>query len=78
MAQVKSSGENDFEKKIAMLQSIVDKLESGSDISLEDSMSLFEQGLALTGECVNELNAMQNRIAELNDKLDIILGRTGD
>lgn len=66
----------DFESKIAQLQQIVDKLESDSSVTLEDSMALFEQGLSLTGECVGELNAMQAKIGELNKKLDIILGKS--
>ncbi len=65
-----------FEEKIGRLQTIVEKLENDGNVTLEDSMSLFEQGLVITDECVNELNAMQARIAELDKKLDIILGRS--
>ncbi|MCH5165756.1 MAG: exodeoxyribonuclease VII small subunit [Clostridiales bacterium] len=63
----------DFEKKIAELQRIVEKLESDSSVSLEDSMKLYESGLELTKECVQDLNAMQSRISDLNRQLDSIL-----
>ena len=78
MTDTQAKQTNDFESKISKLQSIVEKLENDASVTLEDSMSLFEQGLALTGECVNDLNEMQARIAALNNKLDTILGRAGD
>ena len=62
----------EFEKKIAELQ-IADKLESDAGISLEDSMRMFEDGLALTKECVDSLGAVQSKINELNKQLDGIL-----
>ncbi|MCM1367430.1 MAG: exodeoxyribonuclease VII small subunit [Roseburia sp.] len=61
---------SDYEAKILQLQKIVDTLES--DVSLEEGMKLFEQGLALTKECMDDLNATQARIAELKKQLDII------
>ncbi|MCX4313189.1 MAG: exodeoxyribonuclease VII small subunit [Clostridia bacterium] len=63
----------EFEKKIAELQKIADKLESDAGISLEDSMRMFEDGLALTKECVDSLGAVQSKINELNKQLDGIL-----
>lgn len=63
----------DFEKKIGELQKIVERLESDSSVSLEDSIQLFESGLALTKQCVDSLNGMQSQIADLNKQLDIIL-----
>ncbi|MDE6401252.1 MAG: exodeoxyribonuclease VII small subunit [Clostridiales bacterium] len=63
----------DFEKKINELQKLVDKMENDASVSLEDSMKLYEDGLKLTKECVNDLNAMQERISALNRQLDIIL-----
>ena len=62
-----------FEQKLAQLQKIVDKLEGDSSVTLEESMDLFKDGLALTEQCVDNLNAMQTRIAELGSRLDLIL-----
>lgn len=63
----------DFERKIGELQKIVDRLESDADVSLEESMSLFEEGLGLTKDCIAGLNAMQARVSDLNKQLDCIL-----
>lgn len=68
---------SDFERKIGELQKVVDGLES--DVSLEESMRLFESGIELTKDCIDELNRTQSRIDELKDRLDIILRRgSGD
>lgn len=64
----------DFENRLSVLQKIVSKLENDQSVTLEDSMSLFEQGLKLTKECVDDLTALSARIAELNNQLDLILG----
>lgn len=72
-----SDNSSQFENKISELQKIVAQLEGDSSVTLEDSMSLFEKGLALTKECVDDLTAMQSRIIELNKKLDIILNDCG-
>lgn len=44
---------NDFEKMMAELSEITEKLESGK-LKLSESMELFERGVALTKSC-NEL-----------------------
>ncbi len=61
----------DFDVKIKELQAIVDKLES--DVSLEESMRLFENGITLTKTCIDELNRSQESIAALKKQLDTIL-----
>lgn len=70
MAEVKKD-RVDFEAKIDELQKIVEKLES--DVSLEESMRLFESGLGITKECIDELNKTQENLAELEDQLDTVL-----
>ena len=45
--QKKSVG---FEQSLNELQALVERLESG-DLSLEESLSTFEQGISLTREC---------------------------
>ena len=44
------SRSNDFEKSISELEKIVSLLESG-DITLDESIKLFERGTELAGEC---------------------------
>ncbi len=65
----------DFESKIAELKNIVNSLES--DIPLEDGMKLFESGIKLTKECIDDLNKAQKSIAELKSELDKILDDQG-
>ena len=64
----------DFESRIGKLNEIVQTLES--DITLEESMKLFESGIKLTKECIDDLNAAQKSIAALKSELDKILDNT--
>ncbi|MCH5157725.1 MAG: exodeoxyribonuclease VII small subunit [Clostridiales bacterium] len=66
----------DFEQKIEKLQEIVAKLES--DVSLEDGMALFESGIKLTKECIDELDRTREHIEALKGELDKILVRTAE
>ena len=71
-----ASTTDDFEKKIASLSAVVDKLEG--DVSLEEGMKLFGSGLELIEDCIAELDKAREGIAELKGRLDIILGRGGN
>lgn len=56
-----------YEKSLAELEAVVEKLETG-DISLEDSLKQFEQGIKLTRSCQKALqNAEQKVQTLLND-----------
>lgn len=68
-----SVASGDFENKLDELQKIVSKLENDSDVTLEDSMNLFEQGLKLTKECVDDLSRLSARISDINKQLDLVL-----
>ena len=50
-----------FEEAFKRLEDIVTKLESG-DLSLEDSMTLFEEGIILTKTCKSRLEAAEQKI----------------
>ena len=50
-----------FEEAYKRLDDIVTKLESG-DLSLEDSMTLFEEGIILTKTCKSRLEAAEQKI----------------
>ena len=63
----------DFENKLDELQKIVQRLENDSDVTLEDSMSLYESGLKIAKDCVEDLSLLNTRIAELNKQLDLVL-----
>ena len=50
-----------FEEAFKRLDDIVTKLESG-DLSLEESMTLFEEGITLTKTCKTRLEAAEQKI----------------
>ena len=50
-----------FEEAFKRLDEIVTKLESG-DLSLEESMALFEEGITLTKTCKTRLEAAEQKI----------------
>jgi len=54
-----------FEKSLKQLETLVDKLEKG-DISLEDSLKTFEQGVKLTRECQQALQTAEQKISLLS------------
>lgn len=54
----------DFEKKLTRLEEIVAKMESG-DISLEDSLKFFEEGVKLSRECNTQLSQAEQKVKTL-------------
>jgi exodeoxyribonuclease VII small subunit len=60
----------DFETSLAELESLVETLEQG-DISLEESLKLFERGVTLTRSC-------QKSLKEAEQKVQILLDKTGE
>lgn len=53
-----------FEKALAELEAIVQKLEQGS-VDLEESIALYERGAALKAHCEAKLKAAQERIEKI-------------
>lgn len=54
----------DFEKKLSRLEEIVTKMESG-DLSLEDSLKSFEEGVKLSRECNQQLVLAEQKVKTL-------------
>ncbi len=65
MARKPTAKTIDFEKSLKELETLVDKLEKG-DLSLEDSLKNFEQGVKLTRECRQALQTAEQKISVLN------------
>ena len=65
-----SSAGSDFERSLAELEAIVDKLEQG-DLSLDESLRQFERGVQLTRTC-------QTALKQAEQKVEILLRKTGD
>ncbi len=53
-----------FESSLTALEKIVRRLEQG-DLSLEESLKLFEDGVKLSRECQERLNQAERRIEVL-------------
>jgi len=53
-----------FESSLQELESIVSRMESG-DLPLEDSLMLFERGVALTKACRDSLTTAELRVKKL-------------
>lgn len=65
MASVTKS--NNFEKSLADLEKIVVQLEQG-ELSLDDAMAAFEQGVRLTRACQQQLDAAEQKVRILLDE----------
>lgn len=59
-----------FEQAYQELDGIVSKLESG-ELSLEESVTLFERGRKLSEHCQSILDKAELRVNQLNDAGDI-------
>ena len=57
----------DFEKTLAQLESIVEKMENG-ELSLEESLQAFETGVKLTRECQNALASAEQKVQLLMEQ----------
>ena len=59
-----------FEQSLSELEALVERMESG-ELSLEESLGAFEQGIALTRSCQQALQAAEQ-------KVEILTARTQD
>jgi exodeoxyribonuclease VII small subunit len=59
----------DFERAMAELEQLVQKLEKG-DLPLEESLAAFERGVALTRTC-------QTALREAEQKVELLLQKPG-
>jgi exodeoxyribonuclease VII small subunit len=59
----------DFEKSLARLEEVVKHLESG-ELSLDEAMKLFEEGVKLSRECQKQLEEAEGRVEILLKKAD--------
>ncbi|GAB4575311.1 MAG: exodeoxyribonuclease VII small subunit [Anaerolineae bacterium] len=56
-----------FEEALIQLEQIVSKLEEG-DLTLEDSVALFEQGQQLSAFCQQLLDTAELRVQQIGDE----------
>ena len=65
----KTETKPDFEKTLAELEKLVSNLEKG-DLSLDESLSGFKQGIELTRKCQSMLDDAQQTVEQLVDSND--------
>ncbi|MGB6690383.1 MAG: exodeoxyribonuclease VII small subunit [Terracidiphilus sp.] len=58
-----------FEESLTQLETIVDRLEKG-DLTLEESLKLFEEGVSLSAACKQELDAAEGKVQMLIKQRD--------
>lgn len=63
------AGAPDFERSLAELEAIVDRLEAG-DLSLDESLKQFERGVQLTRVC-------QAALKQAEQKVEILMRKSG-
>ncbi|MCC7516585.1 MAG: exodeoxyribonuclease VII small subunit [Pseudomonadales bacterium] len=63
----KSDDDLDLESALKKLEALVGSLEKG-DLSLEDSLKVFETGIKLTRQCQEKLTAAEQRVQLLIEK----------
>ena len=67
MADAMEDGkELDFEAALAQLEALVGRLEGG-DLSLDDSLRTFEEGVLLVRQCSERLQIAELRIQKLEE-----------
>ncbi len=59
----------EFEKSLARLEEVVQRLES-PQLSLDEAMKLFEEGMSLSRECQKQLEDAEGRVEILLKKAD--------
>ena len=65
----KKTNSINFEKTLAELEQLVERMEEG-DLSLEESLKCFERGILLTKSC-------QKALSEAEQKVSILLEKNG-
>jgi len=58
-----------FEEQLTQLETVVDRLERG-DLSLDESVRLFEDGMKLSHACKGELEQAEGRVQVLVEGRD--------
>ncbi len=61
------SKNTDFEKSLKELEQIVEELQNG-DISLDESIKLFERGIKLSNDCRKTLETARQKITSLTEE----------
>ncbi len=64
---VRKKNTANFEQSLTQLQALVEQLEQG-DLSLEQALAHFEQGVTLTRECQQALSQAEQKVTQLLER----------
>ncbi len=64
--------EESFEELLNQLEDITAQLEKGENISLEESMKLFEEGIGISKKCNQQIETAEKKISILIKENDEI------
>jgi exodeoxyribonuclease VII small subunit len=67
----------DFEQQLESLEALVESLESG-DLSLEDSLTSFEQGIKVARDCQQALKQAEQKVEVLMRQGDELVSQPFD
>ena len=67
----------DFEQQLASLEDLVESLESG-ELSLEDSLKSFEQGIKVARDCQTALKSAEQKVEVLMRQGDSLVSQPFD
>jgi len=76
-AQSAPTDEPSFEDALAHLEAIVAQLETG-DLSLEESLRHFEEGIRLSRLCARQLDAAESKVQVLVEEIGLWQARPFD
>lgn len=68
-SNAEKEGKIDFERSLGRLEQVVKRLES-PELSLDEAMKLFEEGVKLSRECQKQLEEAEARVEILLKKAD--------
>ena len=66
MAAKNEAEEKTIEESLKELDTIVEKLES-REISLEDSFTMYQQGMELLKQCSNKIDTVEKKMLKMNE-----------
>lgn len=68
-ASKKEPSKQTFEQSLHRLEEIVDHLEQG-DVSLDESIKMYEEGLALSKACMDKLTQAEVKLKKLSKDIE--------
>ncbi|XKH60061.1 exodeoxyribonuclease VII small subunit [Halomonas sediminis] len=69
MSDTSNQSQRDFATTVEQLEALVERLESG-ELSLEDALSAFEQGVRLTRDAQQRLDNAELKVRALSERPD--------